>query len=85
VYFRKALLYGRSARRYSRVVRARPLRNDERFRIFRETVRRSRLSAVEAGFLFLLLGVGVGFYHLGWWSGRSPLDPAAADSTVLPT
>jgi glycosyltransferase involved in cell wall biosynthesis len=83
VYFRKAFLYGRSARRYVRVVRARPLRNAERVHIYRETVRRCSLSAAQSTLLLLLLGVGVGFYQLGWWAGGSGRDRAPGDSREL--
>ena len=69
VYYRKAFLYGQSARRYTQVVRARPLRNTERFHIFRETVRRSRLSVADSGLLFLLLTIGVGCFQVGWLRG----------------
>jgi hypothetical protein len=85
VYFRKGFLYGQSARRYVRVVRARPLSNSERLRIFRETVRRSRLSAAETSLLFLLLAIGVGCYQLGWLrGGEPPRKPKTAGSSEQP-
>ena len=84
VYFRKALLYGRSARRYVRVVRARPLATHERLHIFRETVRQARLGSGDAMLLFSLLAIGVGFYWLGWWTGGQGREARAADSRELP-
>jgi hypothetical protein len=68
VYLRKFFVYGRSARRYARVVPARALRTAERFRVLRDTVRCGRLSTAETGLLVVLLGLGVGCYHLGWLS-----------------
>jgi glycosyltransferase involved in cell wall biosynthesis len=86
IYFRKAFVYGQSARRYARVIPARPLRNTERIRIFRDTVRGSRLSATDTGLLLVLLIVGVGFYYLGWLSGRSLAGPAGPTTrTSRPT
>jgi glycosyltransferase involved in cell wall biosynthesis len=67
VYFRKAWLYGRSARRYSAIVPARPLRNAERLRIFRDTVDASGLSRGEAAYLLVLLVAGVACYYGGWF------------------
>jgi len=84
VYFRKAMLYGRSARRYVRVVRARPLDNRERLHIFRETVRRSRLRPGDSTLLFTLLAIGVGFYWLGWWTVGPAPEARAADSREQP-
>ena len=66
VYFRKAYLYGRSARRYASIVPARPLRNAERLRIFRDTVAASGLSGREAAYLLALLIAGVACYNGGW-------------------
>ena len=68
VYFKKAFIYGRSARSYGRVVSARPLRNTERLKIFREVVDSCKLSTLEAIYLSGLLMLGVGFYGLGWIS-----------------
>lgn len=68
VYFKKAFIYGRSARSYTKVVPARPLRNAERLRIFRDVVHACKLSILEAAWLFGLLVCGVGFYGLGWVS-----------------
>jgi glycosyltransferase involved in cell wall biosynthesis len=76
VYFQKAFIYGRSGRRYTRLVRARPLRNGERWQVFRHTVRCGRLPALQAGLLFALLALGVGFYYLGWLSAAPQLTPA---------
>ena len=83
VWYRKAFLYGQSARRYTQVVRARPLGNTERLRIYRETVRRSRLTVAESGLLFLLLAVGVGWYYAGWLRGGAG-DAMASASREVP-
>ena len=66
VYFRKAYLYGRSARRYSTIVPARPLSNGERLGIFRDTVAATGLSRREAAYLLALLVAGVACYNGGW-------------------
>ena len=69
VYFRKAFIYGRSARDISRMVSsARPLRNREQFSIFRQVVRDEALSPLHSAYLLLLLAVGVAAYLLGWLS-----------------
>lgn len=68
VYFRKAFIYGRSARSYRRVVSARPLRSRERWRIWRTTVRCNHLSAMDSAYLLVLLTFGVAAYGLGWAS-----------------
>jgi GT2 family glycosyltransferase len=84
MWYRKAFLYGQSARRYTQVVRgARPLSSAERLRIYRETVRRSRLSVAESGLLFVLLAVGVGWYYIGWLRGGAG-DARANASRELP-
>jgi len=68
VYFKKAFIYGRSARSYRHIVSARPLRNTERMKIYREVVNSCKLSALEAIYLLALLMLGVGCYGLGWVS-----------------
>lgn len=76
VYFRKAFIYGRSARSYCQVVSARPLRNTERLQIFRRVVRDCGLPIPERVYLLLLLGVGVAAYSLGWLAPpRRPAQP----------
>lgn len=88
-YFRKAFVYGRSQRRYSGVVRARPLRTGERLRILGDTVEGAGLSRADVALLFGLLSCGVGFFGLGRlsvppWSRRgvrSP-NPAAAEAAT---
>ncbi len=81
IYFQKFFIYGRSARRYARVVPARTLNAVERLRVFRETIRSTPLSGAEATLLFVLLTVGVGFYQLGWLSTL----PGAAAATSKAT
>jgi glycosyltransferase involved in cell wall biosynthesis len=81
VYFKKAFIYGRSARSYRQVVPARPLRNRERWQIFRNVVRNCRLPALEQGYLLILLAVGVAAYGLGWLSlWRRPVSPSPPPS-----
>jgi glycosyltransferase involved in cell wall biosynthesis len=70
VYFRKAFIYGRSARDYCRTVPARPLRSRERFSIFCKVVRDDALSPLHSAYLLLLLAVGGVAYGLGWLSLR---------------
>lgn len=83
VYFRKAFIYGRSARSYRKVVPARPLRNRERLQIFRRVVRDCTLSIPEQLYLLLLLAVGVAAYSLGWLA--PPRGPAQSKPlTSLP-
>ena len=65
VYFRKAFIYGRSARDYCRIVPARPLRSRERFSIFCKVVRGNALSPLHSTYLLLLLAVGGVAYGLG--------------------
>ena len=82
VYFRKAFVYGRSARDYCRVVPARPLRNRERFTIFRQVVRDEALSPLHSAYLLLLLSVGAAAYGLGWlslWRGTPAADSVPPD------
>ena len=81
VYFKKAFIYGRSARSYRQVVPARPLRNRERLLIFRNVVRDGKLSAPEQGYLLMLLALGVAAYGLGWLSlWRGPVSPDSPTS-----
>jgi glycosyltransferase involved in cell wall biosynthesis len=82
VYFKKAFIYGRSARSYQRVVNARPLRNRERLGIFRETVRGNSLSIIDSAYLLCLLSAGVVAYALGWLSPRSSGASAAGSRPV---
>lgn len=70
VYFRKAFIYGRSARSYRRVVRARPLRNRERFHVFRTVAKNESLSPWQATYLLLLLATGVVTWMTGSLTGR---------------
>jgi glycosyltransferase involved in cell wall biosynthesis len=83
VYFRKAFIYGRSARGYRRVVPARPLRNRERLQIFRRVVRECELPIPEQAYLLLLLAVGVAAYSLGWLA--PPRGPAPSKLVPSPT
>lgn len=78
-YFRKAFIYGRSARRYSRIVPARPLYNAERFKVLRKQLKESELSLIEIAYLLLLLITGVAIYRLGWLSWRGGLVPGASE------
>jgi glycosyltransferase involved in cell wall biosynthesis len=87
VYFKKAFVYGRSARAYRRVVPARPLRNRERWQIFRNIVRGCKLPAFEQGYLLILLAIGVAAYGLGWlslWRGWVLPSPPPGPPTTTP-
>ena len=83
VYFRKAFIYGRSARGYRRVVPARSLRNRERLQIFRRVVRECELPIPEQAYLLLLLALGVAAYSLGWLA--PPRGPAQSKLVPFPT
>ena len=85
VYFKKAFIYGRSARNYCRMVPARPLRNRERFTIFRQIVRDEKLSLLHSAYLLLLLSVGAAAYGLGWlslWRGTPMVGICTAGSVI---
>jgi glycosyltransferase involved in cell wall biosynthesis len=64
-YYRKSFLYGQSGHAYGQVVSARPLTTEERLRAFRSAVRDTGMRPVESGYLFLLLGAGVAYWHVG--------------------
>lgn len=81
MYFRKAFIYGRSARAYRRVVPARPLSNRERLRVYREVVRRENLTPLRAAYLMLLLVTGVA----AWFVGALPLWGPQAPASAPPT
>lgn len=81
MYFRKAFIYGRSARAYRRVVPARPLSNRERLRVYREVVRRENLTPPQAAYLMLLLVTGVA----AWFVGALPLWGPQAPASSPPT
>jgi glycosyltransferase involved in cell wall biosynthesis len=76
VYFKKAFIYGGSARAYCRIVPARPLHMKERLRIFSTTARAAALSKTEAGHLFVLLIIGVLAYGLGWLLAVTNVTPS---------
>jgi len=84
VYFRKAFIYGRSARQYAEVVPAPVLRHADRLRILRETVRVHHLSAAETALLVAMLVLGVGFYNLGRRSVRASSAPTGAGAAAQP-
>ena len=88
IYFRKAFIYGRSARAYCCIVPARPLHTKERLRIFSKTVHSCGLSKIETGLLFGLLIIGVVAYGLGWLltvPHPTASDIAGADSQKAQT
>lgn len=70
VYYRKAVIYGRSARRYSKVVPARPLTAGRRWRSFLATVESGGLGLSDRALLLLLLTVGALAYQWGWMAER---------------
>lgn len=65
-WYRKTYTYGRSARNYEQRVPVEALGPKERWAVYRTIVRRQRMSAVQAGFLLGLLGLGLG----AWAAGR---------------
>jgi glycosyltransferase involved in cell wall biosynthesis len=67
-YFKKAFVYGRSARRYAGIVPARPLSYRERMEVFHDTVESRGLSLRTSVYLFGLLAIGVASYELGQFS-----------------
>jgi glycosyltransferase involved in cell wall biosynthesis len=64
-WFRKMNVYGRSFRGYGRIVRARPLNNRERLRVFRATIRHGGYSVMKSLLLIVLLSAGAVAYELG--------------------
>lgn len=85
VYYRKAAIYGRSARRYSKVVPARPLTARLRWQSFRRTVEDYDLGLFDRSLLFVLLTVGALAYQWGWlaerWAdGRAQSSSSTADA-----
>ena len=76
VYWRKAFVYGKSARRYSQIVDARPLSHRQRLRVFRHVVRRNAFGPIDSAYLFLLLLIGV----VAYGAGRLPVPDVAADA-----
>jgi len=83
-YFRKAFIYGRSARRYRRVVPARPLYNSERFSVLGKLLKGSDLSFIEVTYLLLLLMTGVSTYRIGWLSWKGSLASLASGRSGNP-
>ena len=69
-YFRKCRIYGRSYRRYRRVVDTHALGWRQRWAVYRMTVDRKRLGPLRAARLLALLVVGVGHYSWGRWLER---------------
>lgn len=87
-YYRKVVIYGRSRRRYSRIIYARPLRMGERMSIYTRAVRSEQLGPVAAAKLLALLGIGVGCWYAGALSAlrstpsprpRASLSPTVSD------
>jgi hypothetical protein len=84
LYFRKAFIYGRSARSYRKVVQARPLHGRERFQVYGEVVRGQSLSIWESIYLLLLLSIGVSCWFIGSlipWQ-ESPAQGEESQSTL---
>jgi len=65
-YLGKVFLYGASAHSYSSVIDVRPLRNVERFGIFKRTAASTHMTLIHKLYLFILLVTGVVFYEFGW-------------------
>ncbi|HET9062509.1 MAG TPA: glycosyltransferase [Candidatus Binatia bacterium] len=64
-YLRKLAAYGRSCRRYGRVVVARPLSVRQRWEVYRHMVREGELSVGRSAMLLAILGLGFGAWYLG--------------------
>ena len=71
-YYRKNFIYGRSRRRYSRIMHARPLRPGERLSIYAHAVRSEGLGLAAAASLLALLGVGVSCWYAGALTALRP-------------
>lgn len=65
VLLRKLFIYGRSSALYTRIVDARPLNHEERWRVFRHTVEAEGYSARDAAVLLSFLAAGVVAWKLG--------------------
>jgi len=66
-YYQKQFIYGQSNRLCREIVAVRPLRLPERLHIFTTAMREGAHSALSAGLLLLLLGVGMACYSAGRW------------------
>jgi len=62
-YFSKIMTYGQSRRKYRHIKTVRPLTNEERLRVFRETTR--SYSSWDSAQLLALLSMGA----FAWWAG----------------
>lgn len=79
-WLHKTLLYGRSLRGYGRLVRSRPLRHKERWRIFRKVASNGRYSLLMQAKLIVLLGACILYYELGrMLPGRIETYPAGRE------
>jgi glycosyltransferase involved in cell wall biosynthesis len=70
-WLRKMHIYGRSFRRYGDLVRIRPLRREDRWRVLQATIHDNRYSLARSSLLVCLLSIGVISYELG---RRTPLE-----------
>lgn len=80
VYWHKAFIYGKSARRYSQMVDARPLNNRQRLGVFRDVVRRNAFGPIDASYLFVLLLIGV----IAYGAGKLSIAGFGADAAAAP-
>jgi glycosyltransferase involved in cell wall biosynthesis len=64
-FYKKRLIYGKSNEANRVFGSAKPLRQTERLRVFRKTIREHRYSLLTSVHLFILLAVGVVFYEFG--------------------
>lgn len=68
-YLRKVFTYGRSMESYRRVIAVRPLTLGDRLEVFRKMVHSKSYDVLRASTLAVLLGVGLGTWAIGRFSG----------------
>ena len=81
VYFKKAFVYGRSAKRYADMVRARPLSYRERINVYRDTVESCGLSRATSIYLFGLL---TSFFFFIFHSRAGRIGPSRDSGHCVP-
>lgn len=64
-YYLKNYLYGKSCGNYSKIAPSKPLNNEERLKIFKNTISRKRYPITRSALLFILLCLGGVFYEVG--------------------
>jgi hypothetical protein len=76
-WLRKMNIYGRSFRRYGDLVKRRPLRREERWRVLQAAIHDNRYSLARSFLLLCLLSIGLISYELG---RRTSLEDRNTDS-----